>query len=84
MTHVTLEFFQLRPKRFPSLWYGRRKPGTNLASRLALSQNGPNEIPLERRHLGVPSGASKMISKPMVRLAQTVHYLTSTLTTYPN
>ena len=25
------------------------------------------------RHLGVPSGASKTISEPMVRLAQTVH-----------
>jgi hypothetical protein len=25
------------------------------------------------RHLGVPSGASKMISDPMVRLAETVH-----------
>ena len=28
--------------------------------------------PLEPRHLGVPSGASKMISEPMVRLVQTV------------
>ena len=26
-----------------------------------------------KRHLGVPSGASKLISEPMVRLAQTVH-----------
>jgi hypothetical protein len=32
-----------------------------------------NELPLEPRNLGVPSGASKMISNPMVRLAQTVH-----------
>ena len=32
-----------------------------------------NKIPLEPRHLGVPSGASKMISELMVRLAQTVH-----------
>jgi hypothetical protein len=32
-----------------------------------------NELPLEPRHLGVPSGASKMIFKPMVRSAQTVH-----------
>jgi hypothetical protein len=29
--------------------------------------------PLEPRHLGVPSGASKMISQPMVRSAQTLH-----------
>ena len=31
------------------------------------------EIPHDQRHLGDPSGVSKMISKPMVRLAQTVH-----------
>jgi hypothetical protein len=29
--------------------------------------------PLEPRHLGEPSGASKMISKPTVRLVQTLH-----------
>ena len=33
----------------------------------------PNKLPLEAHHLGVLSGASKMISKPMVFLAQTVH-----------
>ena len=32
-----------------------------------------NELSLEPRHLGVSSGASKMISELMVRLAQTVH-----------
>ena len=31
------------------------------------------KLPLEPHHLGVPSGASKMIYEPMVRLAQTVH-----------
>jgi hypothetical protein len=31
------------------------------------------ELPLEPRHLGVPSGVSKMISKPIRCLAQTVH-----------
>jgi hypothetical protein len=31
-----------------------------------------NELPLEPRHLGVSLGAFKMISEPMVRLAQTV------------
>jgi hypothetical protein len=31
-----------------------------------------NELPLEPRQLGVPSGASKTISNRMVRLAQTV------------
>jgi exoribonuclease II len=29
--------------------------------------------PLECRHLGVPSGTSKMIYEPMVRLVQTMH-----------
>jgi hypothetical protein len=32
-----------------------------------------NEHPLEPHHLGVPSGAFKMISEPTVRLAKTVH-----------
>ena len=31
------------------------------------------ELPLEPRQLGVASGASKMISEPMVSLAQTMH-----------
>jgi hypothetical protein len=31
------------------------------------------KLPLEPRHLGEPLGASKTISEPMVRLAQTVH-----------
>ena len=41
MTHITLEFHRVRRKRFPSLWYVRRKPCTYLASRLALSLNRP-------------------------------------------
>jgi hypothetical protein len=32
-----------------------------------------SELSLEPRHLGVPSGTSKMISEPMVHLEQTVH-----------
>jgi hypothetical protein len=32
-----------------------------------------NELPLDPRDLGVPSSASKMISEPMVPLAQIVH-----------
>jgi hypothetical protein len=36
-------------------------------------QMGRNEIPHYPCQLGVPSGASKTISKPMVHLAQTVH-----------
>jgi hypothetical protein len=37
MTHVTLEFHRVHPKRFLSLWYVRRKPCNYLASSLALS-----------------------------------------------
>jgi hypothetical protein len=32
-----------------------------------------NKLPFEPRHLVVPSGVSKMISKPMVHLVQSVH-----------
>jgi hypothetical protein len=32
-----------------------------------------NELSYDPRHLEVPSGASKIISKPMVPLVQTVH-----------
>jgi hypothetical protein len=32
-----------------------------------------NEFPLDPRHLGVPLAAPKMISEPMICLAQTVH-----------
>jgi hypothetical protein len=73
MTHVTEEFNQVRLKRFLSLWYFWRKPCTYLASRLALLQMHQIDLPLEPRNLGVPSGASEMISKLMVHLLQTVH-----------
>jgi hypothetical protein len=73
MTHVTLEFHQVRPKWFLSLWYIRRKPRTYLVSRLALYQMNWIKLPLVLRHLGVLSGASKMISEPTVCLAQTMH-----------
>ena len=61
------------PKRFLSLWYVGHKPYSYLASRLALYPKYQNELPLEPRHLVVPLSASKMISDPMVRLAQTMH-----------
>jgi hypothetical protein len=32
-----------------------------------------NKLPVEPHHQGVPSGSSKMISEPKVRLAQTMH-----------
>ena len=73
MTHVTYEFHRVHPKRLPSLWYVRRKPCTYLASRLALSPNGPKRASTKPRHLVVPLGVSKTICKPMVHLAQTMH-----------
>jgi hypothetical protein len=36
-------------------------------------QTDRNELLLDPRHLGVQSGASKMIFEPVVRLAQTMH-----------
>jgi hypothetical protein len=41
LTHVTEEFHQVRPKRFLSLRYVRRKPFTYLESRLAPYPNEP-------------------------------------------
>ena len=41
MTHVTLEFYRVCPKRLPSICYIRRKPCAYLASGLALSPTGP-------------------------------------------
>jgi hypothetical protein len=79
MTHVTKEFHWVCPKRLLSLRYVQRKPCTYLASRLALSQTDWNQLPLEPCPLGVPSGASKSISEPMVPFAQTV-YLSCTNT----
>ena len=62
----------MRPNRFPRLWYVRRRACNYIASKPTLS---PNILKRNSTvcHLGVPSGASKMISEPMVRLAQTMH-----------
>jgi hypothetical protein len=85
MTHDTYEFHRVRPKWFPSLRYVRCKPCTYLESRLALYpnwqhlQNDWNEILHDSRHLGVPSGASKMIFEPVIRLVQTYLALRLTL-----
>jgi hypothetical protein len=46
-------------------------------------QTERSEIPHDPSHLGVPSGASKMISEQMVRLAQTLHLLAPTVTLSP-
>ena len=38
-----------------------------------ISKMDRNELPLEPRHLGVPSGACNMISEPVVCLVPTKH-----------
>jgi hypothetical protein len=73
MTHVTYDFYRVCPKLFMSLWIVQCKRCTYLASYVALSSNGPNRAPPDPRHLGVPSGASKTINEPIVRLTQTEH-----------
>jgi hypothetical protein len=49
---------------FLSLWYVRCNSCTYLASEKHYIKIGQNELSLQARHLGVPSGASKMISEP--------------------
>jgi hypothetical protein len=73
MTHVTEEFHQVNLKRFPSLWYVRRKPCTYLASTLAYLQIDRIELPLDPHPLDVSLGVCKTIFETMVRLVQTVH-----------
>ena len=72
LSFVTKEYHRVSYKRYlsPYVW---RKPCTYLALTQTPSPNEPNEIPHDPRHLGVPSGASKTISEPMVRLMQTMH-----------
>jgi hypothetical protein len=72
-THVTYEFHRVRRKLFMSLCYVQCKLGTYLMSRLAISPNRLNIAPPDPHHLGVPSGASKMIHEPMVHLTQIEH-----------
>jgi hypothetical protein len=69
MTHVTLEFHRMHPKRLLRLSYIRHKSCTYLASRLALSLNGLNRA---STWASSPSGASKTIAEAVVHLAQTV------------
>jgi hypothetical protein len=72
-THVTYEFHRVHPKLFMSLWYVQCKSCTYLVSRLTLPPNGRNRAPPDPRHLGVPSGASKIIFEPRVCFTQTKH-----------
>jgi hypothetical protein len=63
----------MHPKQYLSPWYVWRKPCTYLALILTLSPTNQNEIPHDPRHLGVPSGGTKMISEPVVCSTQIIH-----------
>ena len=73
MTHVNYQFLRVRPKQFSSILHVPRKLCTYLASTLTQSPNGPKSAALDPRHVGVPSGVSKIIYEPMVRSMQTMH-----------
>jgi hypothetical protein len=70
---VSQKYHLVHPKQFLSLWYVWRKPCTYHAPKLTLSPKDRMEILHDPCHLGVPSGASKMIYEAMVRLVQTVY-----------
>jgi hypothetical protein len=70
-TNITEEFHRVPPILFLSFMICSMQTCTNLASRVALSPNRLNELPLEPHHRGVPSSASKTIS--MVCSVQTMH-----------
>jgi hypothetical protein len=61
-----------------------RKPWTYGAPTPTLSPNGPKWDFTWPTHLGVPWGASKTISVPMVHSVQTVYVYCTTLTLSPN
>ena len=73
LSFVNSEYHRVPRKRYLSLWYIWRIPYPFVALTLTPSPNGPNEIPHDPRHLGDPSGSSKMVPEPMLRSAQTVH-----------
>ena len=72
------------PKWLPCPWYVQRYPCTYLVPRLTLSPNGFKRASAWSTSPRSTTFVSKMISKPMVRLAQTVHYLALRLTLSPN
>jgi hypothetical protein len=59
LTHDTYVYHWVRPKWFPRPRYIRLKPCTYLVPRLIVSPKDRNKLPLDPRHLGVPSGVSK-------------------------
>jgi hypothetical protein len=70
---ITQEYHRVRPKRLLNLGTSGTNRAPVLNQDLHYLQMDRNELPLEPRHLWVPSGASKMISDPMVHMTQTMH-----------
>ena len=66
LSPFTQEYQHVRLKWFLRLWCIRCKLCTYLAPKLTMSPNDRKEIPYDTRHQGLPSGASKLISKHMV------------------
>jgi hypothetical protein len=83
-TKMRFQFHRVRPKQFLSLWYVWRKPCTYLASRLALSPNGPKWVSTSATSPRSTIGCIKIISKPMVLWRKSCTYLAPTLTLPPN
>jgi hypothetical protein len=73
MTHVTLKFHRVCPKWFKGLWYVWCKLWIYLAWLTQSPNASKQDSTWPTRHLGVPSGASKIISELTVRSAQTMY-----------
>ena len=80
----TQEYQLARPKWFLRLWCIMRKLYTYLALKLTMSTNERSKIPYDTRQLGVPLGASKLISKHMVCSLQIMHLSCIRLALSPN
>jgi hypothetical protein len=73
MARLTLEFHQVRPKRFLSLWYIQHKMCTYLVSRLAPSLDEPKQAFTWASSPSCTIRLSKRISEPLARFSQTLH-----------
>ena len=72
-SNVTYEFQRVRQTDVRAYGTFDAKRATILHRRQHFLQTDRNEISHDPCHLGVPSGASKTISNPMVRSTQTAH-----------
>jgi hypothetical protein len=70
---ISKEYHRVRPKRFMSRGTFATNSAPILHRHKHYLRTDQNKIPHDPRHLVVPSGACKTISKPVVHLAQTMH-----------